>query len=294
MSSAFMASDKLSEFGLALTSAIRKRDFAFRRRKGQPSRRRTVVWLRKKHRNRKGVRNLARKLADCRPPEKGCKSAAACPDCGVAAQERLTRLLTHAMRRSNGVNAFFVTVVSSDAAIRPQRLKHFDVAQIGKAIQYACAAAEISWAVFAIDVSINEHCTNRYPLYALPHLHGIVVTGDVDRLRGALKKAFQPSDAIPRPVRVTRWDGNTNAFRYLLKQKLDRRIGIDEAKRVDPRTGNTRLCRAIRKDRPRSAERREMLVFLDRVGIDDRVIFINACLAHIGGRVRIVTPPKTQ
>ena len=290
MSSDDMATDELSELYITLTSAIRKRDFVGRRKKGQPSRERTVVWLRKKHRHRKSARNLARRIADCRPPERGCGSAA-CPDCGSAGQKRLTRLLKHATKAINeDTHVFFVTVASAADATDPARLKTFDAFSIKKIVTDACAAAEVAWGVLALDVSINEHRTSRYPLFALPHIHGIVVTQNAARLREALKKVSQPSDAIPRPVRVTRWDGNPDAFRYLLKQQLDRRIGVDNAERFDPRTGKKRLCRAVRKDRPRSAERREMLLFLDRIGIDGRVIFVNARLVHIGRRVRIITP----
>lgn len=280
--------DEVLETSVRLARSVLRSDFAAVESAELRLRAENIAaWLAKKHGGRAGVDALVDHLRSC-DPEDHCLSPA-CPVCAAAAQQRLTTLLEKATRRvQKPEQAFFVSVMPAAAATSVRRLREFDRDVLADLITGACKRAQINWAVFAIDLSINEHRTGRYKPFVMPHVHGVVITDDVKTLRRELKDACPSTDAIPRPVRITPWDGNTAAFNYLMKVRLERRIGIDDAVRFDPRTGTNRLCRAIQRDRPRSRERRELLLAFDRIGIDGRLILVNTALRRMNGRIRIV------
>jgi hypothetical protein len=151
--------------------------------------------------------------------------------------------------------------------------------------------AGVGWAIGAWDYSLNEHKTGRYAASWLPHLHLLTVTDDPEALRRGLLDAFARSDAVPRPVRAEAWDGRENALLYPLKTKFDRRIGIDDAVRFSPKTGEWRLCRATSQQRLRSAERLELLLHLDEIGPEGRLFMRKAQLRRTRDSMKIVTMP---
>jgi len=131
----------------------------------------------------------------------------------------------------------------------------------------------------------------RYEPCWLIHLHLVTVTDDPEALRRRLTAACPASDAIPRPVRAQAWDGHGNALLYLLKTKFDRRVGVDDAARFSPKTGEWRLCRATSQQRLRSAERLELLLHLDGIGPDGRLFMRKAQLRRTHDGLTIVAMP---
>jgi hypothetical protein len=92
-------------------------------------------------------------------------------------------------------------------------------------------------------------------------------------LKRELRKLFPRTDVIPRPVTVKRWDGDSDAIRYALKPTFWRRIGVDNAKRFAKGKPRNRSCRATNKQRLRSRQKRELLLHLDKIGLQGRLFF---------------------
>jgi hypothetical protein len=101
-------------------------------------------------------------------------------------------------------------------------------------------------------------------------------------LKRKLRKQFPTTDAIPRPVTVKVWDGRNAALRYAVKDIFWRRIGSDDGKRFDKRTGTERSCRATDKQPLRSSQRCELLLHLDDVGLQGRLLSRQAQFLHLG------------
>lgn len=106
-------------------------------------------------------------------------------------------------------------------------------------------------------------------------------TKNINRLKKRLKRRFLKTDAVPRPVQVVQWDGRSRALRYALKANFQRRIGRDDGNRFSTKKGTNRTCRVTEKQRLRSMDKRELLLNLDQIGLQGRLLlrcaqFINA------------------
>ena len=122
-----------------------------------------------------------------------------------------------------------------------------------------------------IDWSFNEHKQQRHMPHWCLHVHGITVTNKIKVLRRSLKKKFPATDTIPRTIKVQEWDGKVKALRYPFKPKFDRRIGTENGKRFDKRTGKYRKCRDTNDQPLRSKDKLELLLHLDSIGIAGRL-----------------------
>jgi hypothetical protein len=132
--------------------------------------------------------------------------------------------------------------------------------------------AGVTWFVGATDLSFNEHRqAKRKPCWS-EHFYGVTRHHNPEKLRRALKSVFPKTKAIPRPVKVKEWDGNKKALRYILKPNFWRRIANDYAQRHNKKTGTTRLCRATDKQYLKSKQKRELLIHLDDIGIQSRLL----------------------
>ena len=157
-------------------------------------------------------------------------------------------------------------------------LNGFNPANFARRIKYALDKAKAAWVVGCIDFSVNFHEADRYEPHWCVHLHGFTVTDDATALRRRLVEAIKKSDAVPRPVRVTPWDGSKKAIRYTLKTTFQRRKGIDNARRFNAATGKWRRCRATKTQRLLAAEKLELALHLDRIGWEGRMFMRHAQL----------------
>lgn len=248
-------------------------------------------WLRKKGKQDQRATELSSKLDACAPASP-CGSGA-CPACGEAFQREFAaaaRLFIEQQwcRRSAIV---CVGIALPGLAVPPGGLAGLNLPAAKRRVQDRLGRAGVGLAVGAWDYSMNEHWTARYAPFWLRHLHLLIGTGDPGALREGLKRSFPNSDAVPRPVKVQAWDGRENALLYLLKPKFDRRIGVDNAERFSPKTGEWRLCRATSPQRLRSAERLELLLHLDEIGPEGRVFMRKAQLRQTRDGMTIVAMP---
>jgi hypothetical protein len=79
------------------------------------------------------------------------------------------------------------------------------------------------------------------------------------------------------------WDGETAALRYPFKPKFDRRIGTDNGKRFDKRTGKFRKCRDTDDQPLKSKDKLELILHLDTIGIAGRLFLKNVQFMNLKG-----------
>ena len=82
---------------------------------------------------------------------------------------------------------------------------------------------------------------------------------------------------------MVEWDGDKRALRYILKPNFWRRVATDDAEQFDKKAGITRSCRATDKQRLRSKQKKELLVHLDEIGMQSRLLFRCCQLINVGG-----------
>ena len=140
----------------------------------------------------------------------------------------------------------------------------------------------MTWFIGGSDWSFNEHDEDRYQPHWSHHLYGFAATTDPEELKKALQRQFPKSDAIPRPVKVQVWDGKKRPIRYMLKPEFWRRIGTDDGERFDKANGEQRSCRATDKQPLRSSRKRELLLHLDEIGLQGRLVMRWLQIVHLG------------
>ncbi|MFZ0846051.1 MAG: hypothetical protein WAM62_09690 [Pseudolabrys sp.] len=267
---------KQSSFNPAcFTDALHGRYFSKKRknRKNQQRQRENLVdWLRKKHKSNISAQILADKLENCASKSR-CQSPA-CPECGAAGQRLIATATRRFLKHHAGGSAKIVcvTIVPTDGRIKRGKLNKADHERAIRRWKEKLGKAGITWFIGATDISLNEHKQNRYKRHWSEHIYGITATKDPKKLKTELRKQFPKNKAIPRPVKVREWDGNKKALRYILKPNFWRRIASDNGQRHNKKTGIARTCCTTRKARLRSKERRELFVYLDKIGMQARLL----------------------
>jgi hypothetical protein len=114
-------------------------------------------------------------------------------------------------------------------------------------------------------------------------------------LKAALKAIFLKTDAIPRPVKIKDWDNGNDALRYIFKRNFWRRIATDNAERFDKKNGTPRSCRDTDKQPLKSKQKRELLIHLDNIGMQRRLV-MRCCqlLKTKGQSPKIVKRPSKK
>jgi hypothetical protein len=210
-------------------------------------------------------------LEACEPDHR-CRSAA-CPKCAHAAQAFTTEvvgkfLAAHPDRKK----IVCVTVVPVDGEIPKGKLTADQHQRNVRRWKEAMGRAGVTWFVGATDWSFNEHIDGRYPSSWQEHFSGFTVTDDPSELKKKLKEQFPKTDAIPRPVKVEAWDGDKKAIAYMMKREFWRRIGSDDGQRFGKDGSKKRKCRATDKQPLGSSQKHELLLHLDEIGIQGRLM----------------------
>ena len=78
------------------------------------------------------------------------------------------------------------------------------------------------------------------------------------------------------------WDGKKRPIRYMVKSKFWRRIGTDDGERFDKTNGEQRSCRATDKQPLPSSRKRELLLHLDQIGLQGRLVMRWLQIIHLG------------
>ena len=175
-----------------------------------------------------------------------------------------------------------VSIVPADGASKPGKLSQDQHARNVRRWKAALGRAGVTWFIGGSDWSFNEHDEDRYPGHWSHHLYGFAATTEPEELKKALQRQFPKTDVIPRPVKVQVWDGQKRPIRYMLKPEFWRRIGTDDAQRFDKTNSGQRSCRATDKQPLPSSRKRELLLHLDQIGLQGRLVMRWLQIVHLG------------
>jgi len=241
-----------------------------------------VDWLRKKFKDDQPCQTLADKLHSCKPQAR-CKSPA-CPECAYAARRLLTTTIKKYLddQSKAGNSIVCVSVVPANGITSPGQLSPAQHQRNVRRWKEALGRARVIWFLGGSDWSFNEHEVERYQPHWSHHLYGFTTTPDPEDLKKRLQVQFPKSDAIPRPVKVQAWDGKKKPIRYMMKAKFFRRIGTNDGERFNKANGNNRSCRATDKQPLRSSQKRELLLHLDQIGLQGRLVLRWVQILHLG------------
>jgi len=241
-----------------------------------------IKWLLKKFRDDVPSLALAEKLEGCKR-EARCKSPA-CPECAYAAKKLLTSVIKKHLdsKAQAGSPIVCLSIVPHDGIVAGGQLTVAQHQRNTRRWKEALGRAGVAWFIGASDWSFNEHKDDRYQAHWAHHFYGFTATTDPDGLKKRLQAQFPKTDAIPRPIKVQPWDGKKKPIRYMLKTDFFRRIGSDDGQRFDKANGEHRSCRATDKQPLRSSQKRDLLLHLDQIGFQGRLMLRGVQSLHLG------------
>jgi hypothetical protein len=189
-----------------------------------------------------------------------------------------------------------LSVVPADGIVAPGQLSPAQHQRNVRRWKEALGRAGVTRFIGGSDWSFNEHEDGRYQPHWAHHFYGFTATTDPDDLKKRLQAQFPKTDAIPRPVKVQEWDGKKKAIRYMAKSEFFRRIGSDDGQRFNKATGKKRSCHATDKQPLRSSQKRELLLHLDQIGLQGRLILRWVQILHLGvaGSAVVERGPKRR
>jgi hypothetical protein len=178
-----------------------------------------------------------------------------------------------------------ISIVPRDAVRRPGQLHAVDIVNLQRRLKYALDKTRINVGIGAIDFSFDEDRKGRYQAFWCPHFYLITSTSKKNKLGDRLRKIYPRTTAIPKPVFISSFRNVSERRSYALKMKFTRRIGYHQVKNWNDKR---RKCRNASGDRLRASERLELFIYLDQIGLADRVIFRRAKPVVNSPKVKIV------
>lgn len=227
-----------------------------------------IRWLRKKCKKYPAV---ADRLESCCAEEPN--GSGGCLSCSHAAQAMIADAARRFLKKRKGDGTIVcVSVVPVDGIVKPGKLSAAGYNRAVRRWKERLGKAALTWFIGATDFSFNNHENDRYEPHWSVHFYGVTVTDDPKGLKRRLRKYFGKSDVIPVPVQVKVWDGKKKALRYILKPNFWARIGRDDVEHGSGANNGRRSSRDTDKQRLPSKRKRELLVLLDQVGIQGRLV----------------------
>ena len=187
---------------------------------------------------------------------------------------------------SNEMAAF--TIVPSDTHFSRGSLSDLDVSsfkgRISRAINSTCAGMVIA----AVEVALNQTHDSKRRIRWVPHVHGLVVVPHLKKFKRQLKVAYPKSDAVPRPIKITKWDGDSAWLSYCFSLNFDGRVVRQQAVRFDKATQTERICRTTSSRRLSADEFVELVNFLDIQPLEARLLLRKAQLRYSSEQPKLV------
>jgi hypothetical protein len=212
-----------------------------------------------------------------------------CPLCMCAAQRMFVyacrNLFEHHKRHMVAVN-----IISARRAIPYGGLHRYDLFQGIETRLIRALSAAGTPAVGGFDLSANEHETNAFEPHWMPHAWILAPGRRMRRVAEDLREWFAVTDIVPRPMRMTSFDGAPVGFAYALKPDFYRRISLEPRWLLD----DSRSTFSTRKKPIWGAQRVELALALDRAGLDARLFLMGYELVEIRGEVEIVQSSLAQ
>jgi len=130
----------------------------------------------------------------------------------------------------------------------------------------------------AWDFSCSEHSDGLWESYWQPHLYCVVpTTMKATELKDLIRPLFTSSLNTPLPVKTRQLKHPINVLTYSLKAIFKRRVSYVDSDGI----ANTRHMSL------RLAQERELLLYLDQIGISSRFFFRN--VRRRGGKLMVET-----
>jgi hypothetical protein len=145
-------------------------------------------------------------------------------------------------------------------------------------------------AVGGFDVSLNTHENDAFQPYWAPHVLIIAPARRLKLLHEDFREWFPAGDDTPRPVRMSKFDGEARGFAYALKPDFSRRISLEPRLLAD----GSRSTFGTRGKPIGGTSRVELALALDRAGLDGRLFMHGYDLVTSGGDVEIVPRTSSQ
>jgi hypothetical protein len=202
------------------------------------------IRLFKKH----GSSDLAVRLAQC------CSSSpclsGACPVCTRALQRHF---VSQAYPILQPTHAHVTISLIPNIQANFGALARLPVTDITDLIERKLTKSRLRLCIGGIDFSFNEHRQGTIGPHWAPHIWLLASNYNQARWERLLRRHFQRTQSILRPVKIQDWDGDRSAIGYALKYKFGRRISG-----IGVRSQGTRTCKVTDYDRLRSKERFEL------------------------------------
>ncbi len=220
------------------------------------------------------VSALADKLEACAPPNCPCLSGA-CPVC-MRAQQRwfvkdtmrvLRPLVVHSRYRAR-----VLSLVPEFGRILPGSLSKFDIDLFFGSMQEALKTSGIDYYKLGLDISLNQRAGVAGPGFWQRQLWGFFHKPKRG-WRVKLTARLNPNGRVTRPVKVVKPDSLEAAAAYGVKSIFVRRLSYRKANLHRGECWNTR-GRHLRGDACV-----ELMLFLDRVGLQNRILSLTTILS---------------
>jgi hypothetical protein len=150
-------------------------------------------------------------------------------------------------------------------------LSQFSASGLVNRVRSILRKSGVELAAGGIDLSYNQDKSGIFESHWCAHLWLILPDHNRDLWEAALRKANPPSEAVPRPIKIMKWDGRDEALAYALKTTFKRRVSVHQKRR----SGDV-LQRNTSEQDLRVAERIPLYQYLDSVGLHARVFLLGA------------------
>lgn len=275
-------------------------------KKLREERRRLVRWLNNKGRltGRSEAHNLASRIAQCRSGQR-CLSGS-CPECTSGMQRVIVEAgEARRSRQSNrGTEFVAITAVGSGARFRLSQHVMSGEVHLGLAavevllgrLRRALASVPDAVIYGAIDLTYNvdtrdaDETCGTVPAFTdhwRPHLQIIMRKRDWKQAEEAFRKAFPRRALISFPVVKKDLDLNPASEAYLFKRLWEREYQGRRETYSRTRPGKQVSETNSRPDRLRVEERLDQLIFLDRLGLNGRLVLANCVIKKTRAGLRI-------
>jgi hypothetical protein len=219
---------------------------------------------------------LADKLEACAPPRNPCLSGA-CPICTRAQQRWFVTETLHVLRpliRDPNYRPQVLSLVPEFGRIPAGSLDAYDIDAFRGSVREALNSRGINHYKLGVDISLNQRAGVARPLWQLQCWGFFHPPKRLWRER--LKAHLNPNGGVTRPVKVVKPDSLEAAAAYGLKNTFVRRLSyrkenLDREDRGE--CWNTR-DRILRGD-----EWVELMLFLDRIGLQRRIMLSGRALS---------------
>ena len=173
-----------------------------------------------------------------------------------------------------------VSITSSSWRARPGALDQFDIGKIRTELTEAIEHTnQVQWAALALDISMNDDTEKGFDLGWQFQFYGFAKVEDRHIFSKSLRRVFLSSMQVIRPIVVKPCDGSARAFSYAFKPESVRRIAYWGDGRTH--TGEPRKCWRTRKVSLKAKEEVELRLFLDQIGLSERLLLYRLKVAPI-------------